>query len=94
MYPDRVPVVLETKPPLEAPSKNRMLMLRDQTFAQVIVLVRARLSTLQPYQAVFFMTNKVLPANSQMLGELYDQHKSQDGILYITARVENAFGYM
>ena len=41
-----------------------------------------------------FVDNTVMPATAQLLSALYEEHKDQDGFLYITYAGESTFGGM
>ena len=43
-------------------------------------------------QTVILFINSILPVSSKTIGALYNQHKDNDGFLYITVRRENTFG--
>lgn len=95
-YPDRIPVWLESHesadnalPPLD---KKKFLVPVDFTLGQFIYVIRGRMK-LKQEQALFLMVNNALVPNTSTLGQLYNEHKSQDGFLYLTVTAENTFGY-
>jgi GABA(A) receptor-associated protein len=66
---------------------------------QFIYSIRPRIIGLKPEQALFlFISNSsknhdmIIPATSALIKNLYDQHKSTDGFLYIGYSLENTFG--
>lgn len=92
-YPDRIPVIVEkgTKnmPDIE---KKKYLVPTDLTIGQFVHIVRKRIK-LSPEQAVFiFVDGSTLPPVSALISKVYDDHKDEDGFLYITYNGENTFG--
>jgi GABA(A) receptor-associated protein len=47
---------------------------------------------LQPEKAIFLFINGSIPISSQMLGNIYELNKENDGFLYIVYSFENTFG--
>jgi hypothetical protein len=39
-----------------------------------------------------FINNKILPKNTSLIGEIYNEYKSIDKFLYVTVLQENTFG--
>ena len=92
-YSDRVPVIIEPRnsraPPID---KRKYMAPRDITLAQLMFVVRKRLS-MRSEQALFFLldNNCMAPANSTV-GTVYDKNKNDDDFLYIGYALENTFG--
>ena len=42
---------------------------------------------------MFLFVNKVLPATSATMGTIYEEHKDEDGFLYIGYSDESIFAY-
>ena len=55
-------------------------------------VVRKRLKTLGADKGLFFFINNTMPPVNQLLAQLYDTHKNEDGFLYIVFSGENTFG--
>ncbi|XP_057291212.1 gamma-aminobutyric acid receptor-associated protein-like 2 [Hydractinia symbiolongicarpus] len=92
-YPDRIPVVVEKAPRTNIMDidKRKFLVPSDLTVAQFMYIIRKRIQ-LPPEKAMFLFVNKILPATSATMGSIYQEHKDEDGFLYIAYSGENTFG--
>ena len=88
-YPDRVPVIVESK--IEKGKIHKYMVEKDKTVASFITQLRSRVK-MSSKQAIFLFVNNCLPPNSYTVGQVWDQHKKEDGILYIQYSLENTFG--
>lgn len=87
-HPTRVPVhVVATDGELQ----NKYLIPRDMTLSQFMIVLRKRIQV-KAHQAIFIYIKNTLPPNSQTFHELYQAHKDDDGMLYLTWSHENTFG--
>lgn len=92
-YAHRVPVIIEprdaTTPPID---KRKYMAPKDLTASQLFYVVRRRLN-MRPDQALFFFIDqKTLVTPSFAVFDLYTKHADDDGFLYLTYSLENAFG--
>merc|ERR1712168_1717072 len=92
-HPDRIPVVVEKAPrsSIQNIDKRKFLVPTDLTVAQFMYIIRKRIQ-LAPEKAMFLFVNKVLPTTSSTMGAIYEEHKDEDGFLYIAYSGENTFG--
>lgn len=92
-YPDRIPVICEKadKSKVADIDKKKYLVPADLTTGQFVYVIRKRLK-LPPEQAIFLFVNGALPPNAALLNQVYEEHKDEDGFLYITYSSENTFG--
>jgi len=92
-YPDRIPVVVEKVSNSSIPDidKRKFLVPSDLTVAQFMYIIRKRIQ-LAPEKAMFLFVNRMLPTTSSTMGIIYDEHKDEDGFLYIAYSGENTFG--
>lgn len=92
-YPDRIPVVVEKVSNSSIPDidKRKFLVPSDLTVAQFMYIIRKRIQ-LAPEKAMFLFVNRMLPTTSSTMGVIYDEHKDEDGFLYIAYSGENTFG--
>ena len=88
-YPDRVPVVLESK--VCESEVFKYMVPRDRTIAQMIVQLRKHIQ-MTPKQAIYLFVNNALPPNSATVGEIWDQHRNENNVLHIVYSLENTFG--
>lgn len=92
-YPDRVPVIVErvTNSQITQIDKRKYLVPNDITVAQFMWIIRKRIS-MPPEKALFLFVNKVVPTSAMTMGEIYQEHRDEDGFLYIQYSGENTFG--
>ena len=93
-YPDRIPVIMErSKTCKYVPDIDRIKFLvpKDIVVSQFIFIIRKRIN-ITSEKAIFVFVNKVLPPSSEIMSDLYEEHKNEDGFLYMTYSGENTFG--
>jgi len=92
-YPDRVPVIVEKAEKSDIPDidKKKYLVPADLTVGQFVYVIRKRIK-LSPEKAIFVFVNNVLPPTAALISSVYDEHKDEDGFLYIAYSGENTFG--
>lgn len=82
----------EFDPPLVPhPSPPRYLVPADLTVGQFVYVIRKRIK-LSPEKAIFVFVNNVLPPTAALMSSIYEEHKEEDGFLYIAYSGENTFG--
>jgi hypothetical protein len=87
-----------TSPPLTSPQvicekveksdiatidKKKYLVPADLTVGQFVYVIRKRIK-LSPEKAIFIFVDEVLPPTAALMSSIYDEHKDEDGFLYIT----------
>ena len=72
--------------------KHKYLVPNDISVGQFVYIIRKRVK-LTPEKAIFIFINDVLPPTSTLMGDIYNEHKNEDGFLYITYAGENTFGF-
>lgn len=92
-YPDRIPVIVEKADRVDVPDidKKKYLVPADLTAGQFVYVIRKRIK-LNPEKAIFIFVNNVLPPTPALMSSIYEEHKDEDGFLYITYTGENTFG--
>jgi GABA(A) receptor-associated protein len=94
-YKDRVPIIVEVydkdidKLKLD---KKKYLVPFDLTVGQFMYVIRKRIPTLKPSDALFLFFNNELISNTTCLSSVYKSHKDIDGFLYGTISFESVFG--
>ncbi|KAJ3408065.1 putative enoyl CoA hydratase [Chytridiales sp. JEL 0842] len=83
-YPDRIPCIVEKaeKSDIATIDKKKYLVPCDLTVGQFVYVIRKRIK-LSPEKAIFIFVNNVLPPSSSLLSQVYQEHKDDDGFLYI-----------
>jgi len=77
---------------IEDIDKRKYLVPADISVAQFMWIVRKRIN-LTPEKAIFLFVNKIVPSSTATLGEIYSNHKDDDGFLYVAYSGENTFGF-
>ena len=92
-YQDRIPVIVERsdKSDIENIDKKKFLVPCDLTVGQFIYVIRKRIK-LAPDTAIFIFVNNNLPSSTILMSQLYKEHQSSDGFLYVTYAGEQTFG--
>jgi GABA(A) receptor-associated protein len=92
-YPDRVPCIVEKikNSNIDNLDKNKFLVPSDLTMGQFIFIIRKRIH-LSPEKAIFILVNDLIPPSSSLLSQIYNEHKDDDGFLYLVYSGENTFG--
>ncbi|KAK6185211.1 hypothetical protein SNE40_007494 [Patella caerulea] len=92
-YPERIPVIVEKEPKsqIQKIDKRKFLVPNDISVAQFMWIIRKRIQ-LPSEKAIFLFVGKVLPQSSASMGQIYEDHKDEDGFLYIAYSGENTFG--
>lgn len=93
-YPDKIPIICEKNynikdiPDID---KNKYLVSANITIGQFIYIIRKRIK-INETQTLYFFINNTIPSSNQLLYQIYNMYKDQDGFLYITYTLEDTFG--
>uniref|UniRef100_A0A2P2IAI9 Autophagy-related protein Atg8 family n=1 Tax=Hirondellea gigas TaxID=1518452 RepID=A0A2P2IAI9_9CRUS len=93
-YPDRIPVICERAEhsDIDSIDKKKYLVPSDLTVGQFVYVIRKRMK-LSSEKAIFvFVKESILPSTGSLMAKLYEEHKAEDGFLYVTYSGENTFG--
>jgi GABA(A) receptor-associated protein len=93
-YPGRIPVIVEKasrSTDIPFMDKQKFLVPNHMTVGQFLFIVRKRL-TMPPEKALFVFVNGQLPTTAQTIGSIYQDHKNEDGFLYMHYSGESTFG--
>ena len=84
-YADRIPVICEKveKSDIATIDKKKYLVPADLTVGQFVYVIRKRIK-LSPEKAIFIFVDEVLPPTAALMSSIYEEHKDEDGFLYIT----------
>lgn len=95
-YPDKVPVIVQVAKSSEIPQtrKPKYLMPKSISIGKVQTILRDYLKDqdFDESKALFIFVKDVMPMISETLGDLDDQHRNEDGFLYLSYSGENTFG--
>lgn len=94
-HPGKIPVLLlrdkSCDPSLPVINKSKFLVPALFSVVEFIYSVRKWVK-LRPEQAIFIYIGYYIPATHLTMQEIYENHKSADGMLRITYSSENTFG--
>ena len=93
-YDDRIPIIIERSSRTDLPDveKNKYLVPNNLTVGQFIFTALRNRLKLGNEQALFIFVNDNIPPTSASLKDIYNEHKDEDGFLYMTYAGENTFG--
>lgn len=91
-YKNSIPVIVDTNTEnVQQLDKNKYIVPNHMQFSEFIVILRKRL-TIKPEQSIFLLINNRLMTPSLSIKEIYNEHKEDDGFLYVIYKFENTFG--
>ena len=93
-YPDRIPIIVEKSKnsDIKEIDKKKYLVPRDLTVGQFIYVIRKRIE-LSSEKAIYIFINNSLPPTANIISNIYNNHKDEDGFLYATYSSESTFGF-
>lgn len=92
-FKDRLPVICEKveNSDIQEIDKRKYLVPGDLTVGQFVYVVRKRIK-LPSEKAIFIFVNDILPPTAALMSTVYEEHKDEDGFLYVLYSGENTFG--
>ncbi|CAN3372507.1 hypothetical protein DIURU_004995 [Diutina rugosa] len=92
-FKDRVPVICEKVENSDIPEidKRKYLVPVDLSIGQFVYVIRKRIK-LPSEKAIFIFVNDILPPTAALISTIYEEHKDEDGFLYVLYSGENTFG--
>jgi len=93
-YKDRIPIICEKSnmtDDIPNIDKKKYLVPRDFKFGQFSLMLRKRLK-LSPEKALFIFVNNTLVPTHELMSNIYEKYKDEDGFLYCNYCSENTFG--
>ncbi len=93
-YPDRVPVIVEKDSKSHVPDIDRKKFLapNDITVAKFLIEIRKHVQLDASDTIWIFVGGRTIPQPAMTMAQLYENHKDEDGFLYIVYSGENTFG--
>jgi GABA(A) receptor-associated protein len=73
------------------PEKTKFLIPQNLSIGQLQYIIRKRIK-LNPDLAMFMFINNTLVPGSSELQHVYEEHKDEDGFLYVIITSESTFG--
>lgn len=92
-YPDRLPIIVKKDKNciLQDIDKEKYLVPKDMSLSQFMFVIRKRIH-LDPATALFILINGNLINGTKIMDNIFNEHKQEDGFLYVTYTSENTFG--
>lgn len=92
-FPDRVPIVVEKHSASQLPAikKKKFLVPAEYSVAQFMLVVRKQLKLEKEHALNLFVKKSPLSANLTMQ-EVYQEHRDEDGFLFVVYSEEASFG--
>lgn len=89
IYLNRVPVVIEKSSIIL--DKYKFLVPYESKIYEFMEILRKRID-IKSHQGLFLFINNTIPNMTKSIGEIYNEHKNEDGFLYINLILETTFG--
>ena len=93
-YPDKIPIICEKyikDGSAYNMDKNKFLAGSDLTMGQFLYIIRKRIK-MKPTEALYLFVDNMIIPGSELLINVYNNHKNEDGFLYLYFSLENTFG--
>jgi GABA(A) receptor-associated protein len=91
-YDDRIPVLIKPGNKITPNvDKYKYLVPNSLTVGEFVSIIRKRIK-LGSEKAMFVFTGGILPPTGNSLYNIYQEHKDEDGFLYLVYSLENTFG--
>lgn len=92
-FNNRIPIICERAEKSNLPEidKKKYLVPYDLTIGQFVYVIRKRIH-LPAEKAIFIFVNDILPPTAASMSSIYEEHKDEDGFLYVLYSSENTFG--
>ena len=92
-YPDRIPIICNRYFNSNSynTNKSKFIVPIRLTIGEFIIVIRKQLK-MSYQQSIYFIINDFIPSNKELLYNLYNNYRDQDGFLYIFYTNENTFG--
>lgn len=93
-YPNRYPIIINKAKKCELPEieKTKFLIPGDLTMGQFMFVIRKRIKLAETDSLFLFINDKIIPLSSSLVSSIYEEHKDEDGFLYVSYCNENVFG--
>ncbi|KAJ4462060.1 putative microtubule binding protein [Paratrimastix pyriformis] len=93
-YPDRIPVICERyfkSTSIPQIDKTKYLVPQDMTIGQFMYVIRKQIKLPQD-TSIFLFCDDILPPSAELMSTVWEEHKADDGFLYLVYSAEGVFG--
>lgn len=88
-YPTKIPIILEEV----GSRKYHKYLIRDHmTVGELLYSIRLNIGIKSSDAVYIYVNNTYIPTNNEILKNIYNTNKDDDGYLYIMIAKENTFG--
>mmetsp|Transcript_14277 Transcript_14277/g.32412 ORF Transcript_14277/g.32412 Transcript_14277/m.32412 type:complete len:125 (+) Transcript_14277:94-468(+) len=98
-YPDRIPIICEKAPGSSLPDigKKKFLVPSRMLCCEFKYILHKHINQtgdagISADQTTYLFVNNTTPKTGSLMSEVYEQHKAEDGFLYISYSAENTLG--
>ena len=91
-FTNKLPIVISEADNSIVLDKHKYLVPNSITIAQLLYVIRNRISTLNSEKALYLSVKNTMVTSQTILKEVYEQYKDEDGFLYLSIYSENTFG--
>lgn len=94
-YPNRFPIICEKdirSKDIPDIDRSKYLVPHDLSIANFMYIIRKRIHIRAEKSIYLFVDNRVMPATSHLIADLYYKYHDDDGFLYIKYAGESTFG--
>lgn len=94
-YPDRIPMIVERSnvcKNIDEIDRQKYLVPCDLTMGQFVFVIRKRIKLDSSQGLYFYVNNRNMVTSSEIISNVYHNHKDEDGFLYIEYAGESTFG--
>ena len=96
-YPNRICVIVERSTACNSNigeiDKRKYLVSYDMQLSAFLIVLRKRISLGKEQTLLVFAKDTHLLTSTLTMAQIYNEHKDEDGFLYMTYCGENTFGY-
>lgn len=92
-YPNYIPIIVRPKDNTITLTKYKFLVGGDVTIGQFLSILRKKMKSMKPSEAIYLFVNNKIPETSSLLSSIYSSNvDEQTQMLYFTLCKENTFG--
>lgn len=92
-YPNYIPIIVRPKDKTITLTKYKFLVGGDVTIGQFLSILRKKMKSMKPSEAIYLFVNNKIPETSSLLSSIYSSNvDEQTQMLYFTLCKENTFG--
>ena len=93
-FPTRIPMIIEpaNRKTVRQIEKTKFLIPEDYHVSRFLNMLRSKVTLLKDQAIFIFLENNTIPPANETMSRIYENHKNEDGFLYVHYTTENTFG--